>query len=189
MVCRVPGRLSGRSRNILALVAVGLAKGLGETGGQIPKRALWAGTVLATISALYVVFVVDFFGDREVFEGYLSFFAAALLITILVWLRMLRQVPPRENVLSRKRQVFAALFILIALWGTVLGRAAEIFVYIDSFLVMTSGFINTELIMKFTGILAGLLIVALFILFFIRNAERISVNMFLSFSTIFILRE
>jgi len=117
-------------------------------------RYVWSGTGLALVFSTVLVYGVDFFGNRELFEfAWLSSIFPVLALLILTGRLASKSKPARFAV---GPLVLLTTVLLVTVEGIELvGFPMKIFVQARSF-------INTELILKVIGALFGIFLAALF---------------------------
>lgn len=164
---------------LLVLFLVGLSK----AGLNKQKTAVYVGLIGATILAVVFVYVVDFFGDREVFEGYLAFAASVIASGFGFWIwRQLRLTGVEDIVTIQKRPVLTTIIVTLASGIIILGKMVEVVMFPSSILLMSSNLLNTEVVLKIAGAILGLMVTAIFVFIFLRIERRITRKEYVLFS-------
>ncbi|MHB1126710.1 MAG: Fe-S-containing protein [Bacillota bacterium] len=117
----------------------------------------WAkrGITAALVLSVAVAFFLQRFGGREPYEGTVMLFATISCILLLAWMLMNN----RRQVQNEHQATGAAGF----LWGlaillVVLTRGVDIALFPTNIFVPSAGYLNTELILKISGGVIGLLL-------------------------------
>jgi len=172
-----------RSSLEAGLILILFMLGLNKAGLKSYKKLLFLTLIGALISSVFTVYSIDFFGDREVFEGYLAFTASAAAIAFWFWIRFNLKADNTVTTYNTKlRSILIGLFIIVVSFLLILGKALEIVIFPSTIFMMSSNLLNTEIVLKMTGALIGLLITVLFMFILLRTEQRISKKMYLIFS-------
>lgn len=170
------------------LIFVLIMLSLKKAGFKTYNYPFYLGIACSVISSLMIVYFFDFFGDREVFDGYLAFGTSFAAVVFWFWGRFHIRKGHGNSFDTKKNMTFieGSLVFLIA-WTLILGKLNEVVLLPSTFLLMSSSLLNSELLLKTAGVFLGLLFTGLFIFIFLRNSERISGRMYLNFSTAVLL--
>lgn len=164
---------------LLVLFLIGLSK----AGLNKQKTAVYVGLIGAAISAVVFVYGVDFFGDREVFEGYLAFAASVTAGGFGFWIwRQLPLTGAEDIVTIQKRPVLTTIIVTLASGIIILGKMVELVLFPSSLLLMSSNLLNTEVVLKIAGALLSLIVTAIFVFIFLRIEGRITRREFVLYS-------
>lgn len=164
---------------VLVLFLIGLSKaGLGKQ-----KKTVYFATLGSAILAVILAYAANFFGDREVFEGYLSLVVTLAASGFVLWIwRVLRWSEVNED-FTGKPGILLTVFLILDAGVLVLGKMIEIVVFPSSVFLMKSNLLNTEVVVKLAGAFLGLIITAVFIFIFLLMERRISRREFMIFSS------
>lgn len=157
--------------------------GLNSAGLNKQKKTVYFGLLLAAICAFVLVYGVDFFGDREVFEGYLSL--AVLLTAGGCWLwiwRKFRSGRVSKVAALNEASIFSRMIVTMAIGILILAKVTEIMLFLNSIFLMSANLLNSEAVLKITGVLLALIITVIFVLIFLRLQQRITFKQFMFFS-------
>lgn len=147
------------------------------------RSALGLGIIGAFISAILIIYRVNYFGDREIFEGYLSFISSISAVLFLLWSWFnIRKTKEESNLEYKKGTILKGLFVFIISWVLVLGKTIDVILYPNTIFVMANNFLNTDLILKISGAIIGLLLALIFGITMLRTEKRITRKVFLTFS-------
>lgn len=165
------------------LILILFMLGLNNTGLKSYKKLLYLTIIGALISSVFTVYWIDFFGDREIFEGYLAFAASAAAIAFWFWIRFKLRADNTVTTYNTKlRSALIGLFIVVVSFLLIFGKTLEIVMFPSTILMMSSNLLNTEILLKIAGAIIGLLITVSFVFIFFRTEKRISKKMYLIFS-------
>lgn len=128
---------------------------------------VWAALLGASVIGYLTVYRYNFFGSREVFEGWLGGLASLAGLIYLGW------VWSRGRCLSRSLR---GIFLLAILLPLITIKACEVLVVPTKIFFMTTAMINSELILKLTGLVLGVIIAVVFGLVFTRALKNLSVT-------------
>ncbi len=166
------------------LILLVIMIGLNKAGFNKKKTAVYFGIILASVLAVILVYWVDFFGDREVFEGYLSLVISVTAVGCWLWLwQKCRQSGKDAFVIQEQSRIFAALVIILATGIVILGKMIEIVMFPSSIFLMSSNLLNTEVVLKIAGAILALIITVVFVFIFLRMEKRITRKEFMVFSS------
>jgi uncharacterized membrane protein len=146
------------------------------------KSVLGLGLIGSLISALAIVYRVDFFGDREIFEGILAGLASILAIGFWIWNWWSLKKSAGRLQVNKTLLVINSIFIFVTAWVLTLGKTIEVVLYPSTIYVMDANLLSTELILKIIGSIIGLIITVIFSLTILKSESRISKRMLLVFS-------
>ncbi|MDF2608005.1 MAG: hypothetical protein K0S34_2201 [Bacillales bacterium] len=151
-------------------------------------KILVSSVLAAIIASVLTVYVADFFGDREIFEGYLYLSASITAIVYWIWIFVKIKRQNSELIKTTKlRSFLLGSFIFVTSFLLIFSKVLEIVIFPDSVLQMSSSLINTELILKFAGIVLGLIVSTLFVFIFLKSQKQITNKMYLIFTTAVLL--
>jgi uncharacterized membrane protein len=148
------------------LLIVALLLYLTLTGQKNKSKSIWIGTALALGLATLLVYGVDFFGNRELFEFVWLCAILPVLILMVVSVRLARE----------SKVLFWVTSLLVMLAATLLLTATgiELVKFPAKIFVQARTFLSTELILKMIGALAGILLAALFGWTYFKSTTRMN---------------
>jgi uncharacterized membrane protein len=166
----------------VALIIVLFVISLNKNNFRNLRSALGLGLLGALVSALAIVYRVDFFGDREIFEGVLSSIASIFAVGFWFWNWWSLRKSEERTAVSKGLLIFNSGFIFLAVWVLSLGKTIEVVLYPSTVFVMDANLLSTELILKFIGNILGILITVFFSVSILKTEARITKKMLIVFS-------
>ncbi|WP_342422615.1 Fe-S-containing protein [Paenibacillus sp. FSL E2-0178] len=162
----------------IALIISVLIVWLRHTGNSRFSKWIYSGTAASAVIGWVVLYLLKWSGPKkESFTGWTMAVSFILEIALLIWVIRERKLHTRKNnaaqLLWSRGGVRTVFICLTSVCLTVL-PVMRILQFPSSIFIQTYSVVNTELILKFTGGLLGLVCSILFGLSFVRSTRTLS---------------
>lgn len=162
----------------IALIISVLIVWLRHTGNSRFSKWIYSGTAASAVISWAVLYLLKWSGPKkESFTGWTMAVSFILEIALLIWVLRERKLHARKNnaaqLLWGRGGLRTVFIFLTAVCLTVL-PVMRILQFPSSIFIQTYSVVNTELILKFTGGLLGLVCSLMFGLSFLRSTRTLS---------------
>lgn len=164
----------------VALVVSVLIVWLRHAGSRPLSRWVYGGTGAAAAAGYLVLYVLKWSGPKkESFTGWAMATCIIMEILFVLWLIKSRKAQPAAHTGADpwwNRSTAGKIFIFLTAASLTVLPLMRVLQFPSSIFIQTYSVVNTELILKFTGGLLGLVLCFLFGLSFLRSTRRLSVR-------------
>lgn len=164
----------------VGLVVSVLIVWLRHAGSRSSSRWVYGGMGAAAAIGYIVLYVLKWSGPKkESFTGWAMAACFIMEILFLIWIIKARKVPPAPETAAHtlwSRGIVGKIFIFLTAALLTVLPLMRVLQFPSSIFIQTYSVVNTELILKFTGGVLGLVFCFLFGLSFLRSTRTLSVR-------------
>ncbi|MCL6459685.1 MAG: hypothetical protein K6T85_16945, partial [Gorillibacterium sp.] len=164
----------------VALIISVIIVWLRHTGNSHLSRWVFGGTAFAVVIGWVVLYSLKLSGPKkESFTGWAMGMCFILEILFLIWISKERKAHSEQKSAEHflwSRATVGKLFIFLTAASLTVLPLMRILQFPSSIFIQTYSVVNTELILKFTGGLLGLVLCFIFEMSFLRSTRTLSVR-------------